>query len=92
MFLICRYFRRDTDDRSFWQAPQNYADSVFGLLLLRFFICHTQTLLYHEWSVKKVMQYSFVTIWPDGASGHEVGSSVAPKDQYGSTDEAKDKW
>ncbi|KAM3411647.1 hypothetical protein ACQJBY_003366 [Aegilops geniculata] len=96
------YFNCGAKGISFWQAPRNYVDSVSHALLLKFLIDNTKTLVYLEWLVKKVTQYSFVTtghalglsdslsIWPVGASGHdEIGSSVAPEDQY-DINEAKD--
>lgn len=101
--MIGSYFNCGAKGISFWQAPRNYVDSVSHALLLKFLIDNTNTLVYLEWLVKKVTQYSFVTtghalglsdslsIWPDGASGHdEVGSSVAPEDQYDRINEAKD--
>ncbi|XP_020178465.2 probable E3 ubiquitin ligase SUD1 [Aegilops tauschii subsp. strangulata] len=97
------YFNCGAKGISFWQAPRNYVDSVSHALLLKFLIDNTKTLVYLEWLVKKVTQYSFVTtghalglsdslsIWPDDASGHdEIGSSVAPEDQYDRINEAKD--
>ncbi|KAF6996755.1 hypothetical protein CFC21_013062 [Triticum aestivum] len=97
------YFNCGAKGISFWQAPRNYVDSVSHALLLKFLIDNTKALVYLEWLVKKVTQYSFVTtghalglsdslsIWPDDASGHdEIGSSVAPEDQYDRINEAKD--
>ncbi|XP_020175201.1 probable E3 ubiquitin ligase SUD1 isoform X1 [Aegilops tauschii subsp. strangulata] len=96
------YFNIPTKGTSFWSAPQNYTDSLCGVLLVRFLIGHTHALIGFEWIVKKVMHYTFptgqtlglsvsVTVWPNGAFDHDGGSSVAPKDKYGSTNEAKDK-
>ncbi|KAF6992400.1 hypothetical protein CFC21_009395 [Triticum aestivum] len=91
-----------TNGASFWLAPQNYADSLCGVLLLRFLIGRTHALICLEWLVKEAMQYTFgaeqalglsvsVSVWPNGASGHNFGSSVSPKDKYDYTTEATDK-
>ncbi|KAM0921257.1 hypothetical protein ACQ4PT_007129 [Festuca glaucescens] len=96
------YFGCPTMDTSICPALQNCADTLCGVLLLRFLITHTHTLIYLQWLVKKVVQYSvhtrhalglsaLVTVSPNGASGHDAGSSVAPKDKHSSTNDAKNK-
>jgi hypothetical protein len=102
IFVIRSYFGSPTTDTSIWPALQNCADPVCGVLLLRFLISHTHTLIYLQWLVKKVVQYTvhtrhalgqsaLVTVSSNGASGHYAGSSVTPKDKHSSTNDAKDK-
>uniref|UniRef100_A0ACD5T6N8 Uncharacterized protein n=1 Tax=Avena sativa TaxID=4498 RepID=A0ACD5T6N8_AVESA len=96
------YFGCTTKGTSFWPALQNYADLLFGVLLLRFLIGHSHTLIYLERLVKGVMQYRVCTgdvpvlsapvpVWHNGASGDDAWRSVAQEDEHISTNDAKDR-
>uniref|UniRef100_A0ACD5TZG2 Uncharacterized protein n=1 Tax=Avena sativa TaxID=4498 RepID=A0ACD5TZG2_AVESA len=96
------YFGCPTKGTSFWPALQNYTDLLFGVLLLRFLIGHSRTLIYLERFVKEVMQYRVCTghvpalsapvpVWHNGASGDDAWSSVAQEDEHISTNDATDR-
>ncbi|CAM0910617.1 unnamed protein product [Alopecurus aequalis] len=101
--LDITYFDPPTKGTSFWQAPRNYAELLSGVVLLRFLICNTLKYLEPGTLVEKIMRNWFANtgraldlvdllmVQPDGASGHEVGNTVALTDQYGSTNEVKAK-
>ncbi|KAM0840037.1 hypothetical protein ACQ4PT_059930 [Festuca glaucescens] len=101
--LDITYFDPPTKGTSFWQAPRNYAELLSGAVLLRFLICNTLKYLKPGALVEKILRIWFAStgraldlldlliVQPDGACGHEVGNTVAPNDQYGSTYEAKAK-
>ncbi|KAM0905656.1 hypothetical protein ACQ4PT_017253 [Festuca glaucescens] len=81
--LDITYFDRPGKGTSVWQGPQNYAVSLSAILHIRFLI--SNSIVYLECLVERVIGYWFVT------SGKALGSSAAPKDQNGSSDEANDK-
>nr|XP_051210612.1 probable E3 ubiquitin ligase SUD1 isoform X2 [Lolium perenne] len=81
--LDITYFDRPGKGMSVWQGPQKYAVSLSAILHIRFLI--SNTMVYLEWLVERVIGYWFVT------SGKDLGSNVAPKDHNGSSDEANDK-
>ncbi|XP_047044872.1 probable E3 ubiquitin ligase SUD1 isoform X1 [Lolium rigidum] len=81
--LDITYFDRPGKGTSVWQGPQKYAVSLSAILHIRFLI--SNTMVYLEWLVERVIGYWFVT------SGKALGSNDAPKDQNGSSDEANDK-
>lgn len=57
--------------------------SLSALLHVRFL--SVTIAFYLEWLVERVIRYWFVT------TGQALGNNIAPKDQYGSSSEAKDK-
>jgi E3 ubiquitin-protein ligase MARCH6 len=99
----CSYFDPPTKGTSFWQAPRNYAELLFGAVLLRLLICHTLKYLDPVTYVEKILRnwltstgqaldlLDVLIVQPHGVCVHEVGNTVAPNDQYGSTYEAKAK-
>ncbi|VAH11539.1 hypothetical protein VPH35_005302 [Triticum aestivum] len=78
------YFDHPARGTSVWQGPLNFTESLSGVIHTRYLI--GKVVVYLEPLVERVMGYWFVT------TGQPLGNNVAPKDQYGSSDDAKDDW
>ncbi|XBJ28151.1 hypothetical protein VPH35_005303 [Triticum aestivum] len=78
------YFDHPARGTSVWQGPLNFTESLSGVIHMRYLI--GKIVVYLEPLVERVMGYWFVT------TGQPLGKNVAAKDQYGSSNDAKDDW
>ncbi|VAH23682.1 unnamed protein product [Triticum turgidum subsp. durum] len=78
------YFDHPARGTSVWQGPLNFTESLSGVIHMRYLI--GKIVVYLATLVERVMGCWFVT------TGQPLGKNVAAKDQYGSSNDAKDDW
>ena len=85
IFLNRSYFDHPAKGTSVWQGPLlNFAELLSAVHHMTYLI--GKTVIYLGRVMERVVGYWFVT------TGQALGNNVAPKDQYGTSDDAKDEW